>query len=129
MSFHLLLINWLNNSLNKKYTLLATITDTTTGKSHAVPDMSKYSEIGFILYSNSGCGELKTYPYEILATLNGDATTNSSSRPFIDMTQIQGNISNHISALLSVKSSTSIMVEAISVNGYWTFNKLEIYGK
>ena len=91
--------------------------------------MSKYSEIGFILYSNSGCSELKTYPYEILATLNGDATTNSSSRPFIDMTQIQGNISNHISALLSVKSSTSIRVEAISVNGYWTFNKLEIYGK
>ena len=118
-----------NNSLPKKYTLLATITDITAGKSHAVPDMSKYSEIGFNLYSNSGCGELKTYPYEILATLNGDATTNSSSRPFIGMTQIQGNISNHISALLSVKSSTSIRVEAISVNEYWTFNKLEIYGK
>ena len=95
------------------------------GGEYDIPDVTKYNEIGFIVYGTAGCSAMQIYPSAKLVELNGDAYTNSFNRPCVSVVQTGG---TYVSVLMRIASSTKIHCEVI-VAGTWQFVKLEMYGR
>ena len=93
---------------------------------YTIPDISGYSEVGFILYGTYGCSQFVVYPVDILLTLNGRNDLQAYNRPLISAIQT---MYNGISILISIPSSTSIRCDSINTIGPWYFTKLEIYAR
>ena len=108
-----------------QWQLIKTLSSMAVDGQYNIPDITKYNEIGFIVYGTAGCSAMQIYPSNKLVELNGDAYTNSFNRPCVSVVQTGG---TYVSVLIRILSSTKIQCEAIQV-GVWQFIKLEMYGR
>ena len=110
------------NSGNE-FQLIDTITNMAVNGEYTIPDITQYSEIGFMLYATYGCSLLQTIPSNVLINLNG---INDYNRPLLQAYQAAN---NGLTILIAMVSSTKFRCDSIAVTGGWSFEKLEIYGK